>query len=394
MNFDSIMHIVGAGAAVASLPGSLELAQLTLGALLLKPRPSATGLPSIRLAVVIPAHNEQQVIADCLRNLMESSDSANPDDIWVVADNCTDQTAAVARSLGVSVLERHDNLRRGKGFALEFAFHYLRRGYDAFVVVDADSRVTPGFLNHYRRAFGRGAQAVQCTYLVANPEESNATRLMDLSLRAFNKVRVAGRQRWNLSVGILGNGFALSRQTLEKVPYTAASVVEDLEYHLKLLRAGIRVEWLDGAEVYGLMPASTKARSTQRARWEGGRLRMIREFAPPLLGRVLLGNFRCLEPLLDLLLLPLSFHVLLLAIALEAGPLLPRTLGVAGFLVVALHLFAAIKAGKSPLRDLRAIASVPGYIFWKLTKLPLILATSLQSAAWVRTERPGKEGAR
>ncbi len=394
MNLEWAVYSLGGLAALASLPGSIELAQLTLGALLLKPRTKNVEVSSLRLAVVIPAHNEQDGIADCLASLLASSGSTNPDDIWVVADNCLDQTAQIARSMGVSVLERCDAERRGKGFALEFAFRYLRRGYDAFVVVDADSSFTPGFLDHYRRAFAGGAQAVQCTYLVANPEQSNATRLMDLSLRAFNKVRVAGRQHWKMSVGILGNGFALSRGTLEKVPYTATSVVEDLEYHLKLLRAGVHVELLPEAEVYGLMPTSSKARSTQRARWEGGRMRMIREFAPRLLGWVLLGRSECIEPLLDLLLLPLSFHVLLLAFAAVAGRGIARGLGLAGLLAIALHLYAAIKAGNSPRRDLRAIASVPGYIFWKLMQLPLILATSLKGAAWVRTGRPGKEGAR
>jgi cellulose synthase/poly-beta-1,6-N-acetylglucosamine synthase-like glycosyltransferase len=391
MNLSNLFNFAAAGAAIATLPGTLELAQLTLGSLLPVRRPQPERDRTIRLAVVIPAHNEQNVIAACIDSLLASGASGNPFDIFVVADNCDDDTARIARDRGVSVIERNDATRRGKGFALEFAFNYLRRGYDAFVVLDADSIVPPQFLDHFRSAFSRGANAVQCVYQVANPDQSSATRLMDLSLRAFNKVRPRGRQRWGLSVGILGNGFGLSRGTLEKVPYVAKSVVEDLEYHLELLSAGIKVELLPETQVSGLMPVGGHARSTQRARWEGGRFRMIREFALRLLFRAIRGHMECIEPLLDLLLLPLSFHVLLLGCAAAAGSGAARTLGLAGLAVVVLHLWAAIASGSSPRRDMRAIATVPAYVFWKITRLPMILAASLRGAAWVRTGRPAKE---
>jgi cellulose synthase/poly-beta-1,6-N-acetylglucosamine synthase-like glycosyltransferase len=391
MNLAPFVNTIAGGAALLSLPGTLELMQLTLGAMLpLRRQQEGKGEQLLRMAVVIPAHNEQEVIGGCLDSLLSSGGAQKADDIFVVADNCTDETANIARSKGVSVLERNDTERRGKGYALEFAFHYLRRGYEAFVVVDADSVVPEGFLDHYRRAFRRGAQAVQCFYLVSNSDESAATRLMDLSLRAFNKVRPRGRQRWGQSVGIFGNGFALSRRSLEKVPYVARSVVEDLEYHLELLRAGIKVELLPETCVYGLMPTSSKARSTQRARWEGGRLRMIREFTPKLIAELLHGRMECLEPLLDLLLLPLSFHLLLL-VAAAAGAGAARWIGIAGLAVVLLHLCVAVGMGASPLRDLKAIATVPGYLAWKLMRLPMIVATSMRGASWIRTERPAKE---
>ncbi len=393
MTAGTILNYFAAVSAVVSLPGSVELAQLTLGSLL-PARPEKVGTEKlIRLAVVIPAHNEKDVIAACLDSLLASGPSCCPVDVFVVADNCTDETADIARNKGVTVIERTDQTRRGKGFALEFAFNYLRRGYDAFVVIDADSTVPHGFLDHFRCAFSRGAEAVQCVYLVANSEQSGSTRLMDLSLRAFNKVRPRGRQRWGQSVGILGNGFALSRSTLERVPYVAKSVVEDLEYHLELLQAGIRVEFLSRVQVSGLVPSKGSARSTQRARWEGGRLRMIREFVPRLLLKVLTGHTECIEPLLELLLLPLSFHILLLVMAAAAGKGIWRSLALAGLAILLFHLSAAVAAGTSWRRDLRAIATVPFYVLWKITRLPMIVASSLRGAAWVRTARAAKEGA-
>ncbi len=387
MNSAMIFTSLAAGAAVLSLPGTLELAHLTLGSLLPARRREGKEDSPVRLAVVIPAHNEQEVIGNCLDSVISANPEQCPFDIFVVADNCTDATAEAARAKGVSVIERKDTTRRGKGYALDFAFNYLRRGYDAFVILDADSVVSPGFLGHFRSAFSRGAQALQCIYCVANPDASSATRLMDLSQRAFNQVRTRGRHGWGQSVGLLGNGFALSRQTLEKVPYLATSVVEDLEYHLALLRAGIRVELLRESVVAGLMPTGGKASSTQRARWEGGRFRMIREVAPGLMARVLSGRFDCLEPLAELLLLPLAFHTLLIGFAAGAGSGWPRILGLAGLAVLFLHLCAAIGMGNSLKRDLRAIATVPFYLLWKLTRLPMIVAASLRGAAWVRTSR-------
>jgi len=391
MNSATLIATVATTAAVIALPGTLELAQLTLGALLPERPRKAGPEKTVRLAVVIPAHDEQDTIGKCLDSLLAVNPPQGSFDIYVVADNCTDRTAAIARGLGVNVLERKDTSRRGKGYALEFAFNYLRRGYDAFIVLDADSVVPSGFVEPFRLAFSRGAQAVQSVYRVANPDQSRATRLMDLSLRAFNQVRPRGRQGWGQSVGLLGNGFALSRETLAKVPYTVNSVVEDLEYHLVLLNAGIKVEFLSGTHVAALMPTGGRASSTQRTRWEGGRLRMIREFAPRLLGRVLAGRLECIEPLLDLMLLPLSFHIVLLALAAAAGTGFTRAAGLAGIAVLIAHLAAAVAVGNSPLRDLRAIATIPLYIFWKITRLPMILAASMRGVAWVRTARTAEE---
>src|SRR6185369_8853223 len=122
--------------------------------------------------------------------------------------------------------------------------------------------------------------------------------------------------RWGLSVGILGNGFALTGETLRAVPYDARSVVEDLEYHLRLVRAGSRVRFAATTSVWGEMPAGGSGVTTQRARWEGGRFRMIAEQAPALFREVLAGRLTLLEPLLELLLLPLALHVALLLLVL------------------------------------------------------------------------------
>jgi cellulose synthase/poly-beta-1,6-N-acetylglucosamine synthase-like glycosyltransferase len=215
---------------------------------------------------------------------------------------------------------------------------------------------------------------------------------MNIALMAFNVLRPRGRDRLGLSAGILGNGFALSRKTLERVPYHAVSVVEDLEYHIRLVNAGLKVRFVDTATVYGEMPTGGKGVSTQRARWEGGRFRMAAKFVPPLLGDVCRGKLRLLEPLGDLLLLPLAFHVALVLLSLMT-PLWPiRLYAVCALGVVAVHVLATIAVCGGNWRDLGALFSAVFYVLWKVRTIPALLRNASGNAVWVRTERPRLNG--
>lgn len=387
-----LLLVSGAAAALASVPGTLELLLLTAGGLLpARLRKAAELHPPVRLAIVIPAHNEELGLPICLPSLRAAG--AGTGEIVVIADNCTDSTAQVAAAHGARVLERSHAEQRGKGYALDFAFRLLvPEGFDAFLIVDADTTVPLNFLTAMRLRFAAGAAAVQCRYLVRNPSGSVRTRLMNLALLAFNAFRPRGRQRWGLSAGILGNGFGLARRVLEQVPYDASSVVEDLEYHLRLVTAGHRVEFAEETCVYGEMPVAGAGVKTQRARWEGGRLRMIREHAGHLTSRVLQGEVRLLEPLLELLLLPLALHVVLLLVSLIAPSPWIRLYALSGLALVLVHLLGAVWRSGGTWRDLAALAAAPGYVLWKLVLIPTLLRSSRANSAWVRTERPASGG--
>jgi len=377
-------------AAGLTLPGSLELLLVTMGGILPARRTVARRRVLHRIACVIPAHDEEDGIAQCVQSLSAAA-AARPAEILVIADNCSDQTAAAARSAGARVLERNDPAHRGKGHALDFAFSRLMsEGAEAVLVVDADSFVAPNFIGEMAAELEAGAGAVQCRYLVANPAASLRTRLMNVALLAFNVLRPRGRDRWGLSAGILGNGFGLAVYTLDRVPYRATSVVEDLEYHLGLVEAGIDVRFVDRTNVYGDMPAEGKGVKTQRARWEGGRLLMMRATAPRLVRGIVAGRWRLMEPLLELMLLPLGLHVALLTIALTAPQAGLRLYGCAGLALVAGHVISAIVVGGGGWRDLAALAMAPFYVLWKICMLPSILRASRKHSAWVRTERGGK----
>lgn len=387
---ESALAVVGILVALASVPGTIELLALTLAGVLPARRPRADGSDGrdLHVVAVVPAHDEEAGITRCVESLRACAPVDDRFSIAVIADNCSDATAERARAAGARVLERHDPTKSGKGHALAWAFRrLLAEDADVLLVVDADTVVEPGLVAALRGRFAAGADAVQTRYGVRNADESLRTRLMNVALLAFNVLRPRGRDRLGLSVGILGNGFALARDTLLAVPYDAHSVVEDLEYHLALVRAGKRVEFADETTVRADMPVGGRGVDTQRARWEGGRLRMIRETAPALAGEVASGRLRLLEPLLELLLLPLAFHVVLLAAALAIpwGP--GRLYASFGLGLVGVHVVAGIVVGGGGRRDLVALLAAPVYVLWKVGLSHAIARASRREADWVRTER-------
>lgn len=389
MPTDTLIMIPGALLSAAVLPGTFELAMLTLGGAM-PPRKTVagSGTAPIRFCIVIPAHDEAEGIEACLRGIQGAEVGLHTVTVVVVADNCGDDTAARAEAAGARVLVRDDPERRGKGYALDHAFSILlKEDHEVFVVVDADTRVEANFLTELAARFQAGADAVQTRYRVSNPEQSIRARLMHVAWLAFNVLRPRGREYWGWSTGILGSGFGLHRRTLESVPFDAGSIAEDLEYHIRLVQAGMRVRFCDGTTVWSPVPATGAVASSQRARWEGGRFRMMREQIPPLVRQVAGGRWPLLEPLLDLLLLPLAFHMILLALLL-AWPWAPgKILAASGMAIVGLHVAAALAVGRAGWRDWAALATAPFYIVWKLTLGKRLLSSASREAAWVRTER-------
>ncbi len=386
------IELLGAVALALALPGSLYLLLLTLAAL----RPAAPAQApnerqrALRLAIVVPAHNEAQGISRTLHKLQAQVARWPNTRLLVVADNCSDDTAAVARAAGAVVLVRDDPLHRGKGQALRHAFAALGDRVDWLLVVDADTDVADNFVGAMRAAMHDSVDALQSRYGLRDPDASSAARLTELALGAWNLLRPRGRMALGLSAGILGNGFALSRRTLDRVPYLAESIVEDVEYHHMLIEAGLRVHFVDATTVLGDMPLASAAAGAQRARWEGGRLGLLRSRGLTLLRHVLQGRWRLADPLLDLMLPPLAWLLTLQLLALTLGNGLVRGMAAAALLALALHVLIALKLIRADRRHLRALLGVPRYLVWKLSLLLASWRASRRNAGWVRSARPGE----
>lgn len=389
--------------AVLALPvlaGGLYLALLSL--LSVPPKaPAAPRPPTTRFTFVVPSHNEALGIAATVKNLFAVAWPAELRRVLVVADNCSDATAANARAAGAEVLERQNAELRGKGYALALAFEtLLKEGTtDAVVVVDADTVVTPNLLEAYAARLANGEVAVQAHYGVQNPGASWRTRLMRIALAMFHQVRSIGRERLGVSAGLRGNGMCFRTSLLAAVPHDAYSLVEDLEYGIRLGRAGHRVAYVWEADVLGEMVSGEQASRSQRARWEHGRAQMVRQFGWPLLREGLRKrSLLLLDLAMDVLVPPLSrLVVAAVAGALASAALrfftgegaLASSLFGAALFGVGLYVFAGWLHSKTGLRGLFDLAFAPVYVAWKLT-LRFRGRGTRKPGEWVRTTREGE----
>ena len=382
------------GAPVAA--AALYLAALAL--LSRRPAPVTHPVTAHRFDLVVPAHDEEEGIVATVASLLALDWPAGQRRVLVVADNCTDATAERARQAGAVVLVRHDPNLRGKGYALALAFErVLADGLaDAAVVVDADTLVSPGLLRGLAARLGAGAQAVQACYGVRNPGDSWRTRLMAVAFALVHDLRSQGRERLGLSAGLRGNGMCFTTRLMREVPHTAFSIVEDLEYGLRLGQAGHRVHFAGEVSVQGDMPAGAGAGASQRQRWEAGRRAMARTHGWPMLRRGLAARDPVLVDLaLDLLVPPLA-RLGALAVAGSAAAaalvaLRPALLWSAWAWWISLpallvYLFRGWQLSGTGLAGLTALAHAPAYLLWKV----LLARRPSPGGAWVRTQREEK----
>ncbi len=387
---------------VLSLPVVVACGYLLLLTLLSASKPAPPQVAAqLKFDLIVPAHNEEGGIGRTVANLSALDYPVALRRILVVADNCEDATAACAREAGATVLERHDTQNRGKGFALAHAFeHSLKEGFaDAVVVVDADTVVSSHLLHSFGLRLQAGAHAVQAHYGVLNPMASWRTRLMAIALALFHKVRSMGRERLGVSCGLRGNGMCFSHRVIREVPHDAFSIVEDLEYGIRLGRAGHRVHYAWEAEVLGEMVSSEKAARSQRRRWEGGRWAMTKQFGVPLLGEALRKRDGVLLDLaMDLLVPPLSYVVLgAVAVAVAASGLsvwqgrVAASSWAASFCMASLGLYVLRGWWVSGMgaRGLVDLMRAPFYVAWKVWLM--VAGPRDKKGEWVRTTREARK---
>jgi len=344
---------------------------------------------------IVPAHNESAGIGETVRSLLAVDYPKASFEVVVVADNCQDDTAAQARAAGAIVLERQDAERRGKGYALLLAFSNLPAEVDAVVVIDADTLVSPNILRAFAARRDMGAVAIQADYAVRNPNAAWRTRLIAIAFGAFHIVRSRARERLGLSCGLRGNGMCFSAALLSEVPHEAFSIVEDVEYGLRLGEAGHRVRYADEAHVYGEMVSTAAAAGSQRRRWEEGRKELVQRNGRRLLRAGLVQKNRVLFDLaLDLLIPPLSrIAVFSVLGALAAGALsfaagrIVWSAAAFGWCVfaVVLYVLRGWSVSGTGLRGLLDLGLAPLYVVWK-AGLRLRKA-SRPTSSWVRTKR-------
>lgn len=386
---------------VAAVVALLPTAYLGFLALLAGPlRPRATSARTLRFAFLVPAHNESSGIAATVESLRSVDWPADRFDVVVVADNCSDDTAAVAAAAGARVLVRENKDLRGKGYALELGFaEILKTDTDAVVVVDADTIVSANLLVAFATRIEDGALAMQAEYGVRNVDASWRTQLMALALAMFHTLRSNARERLGLSAGLRGNGMCFTRECLQRFPQKAYGLVEDVEQGLALGRGGVRVVAVVDAHVLGEMVSGGKASESQRRRWEDGRAKLKREVLPAVVKDALrTRSLLLLDLAMDLLVPPLSTVALLVTagvvveavrvvvVVVVAGGAVDAVtaLALVPSVCLALYVVRGMQLSGLGLRSVVVLAKAPAYVAWKVW---LKLRGNKKSDAWVRTAR-------
>jgi 1,2-diacylglycerol 3-beta-glucosyltransferase len=391
------------GAALLGFEGALALSSGYLLALLVAARdsirnPATAAAVSdeapLRLVVLVPAHNEESGIEATLESLAACEYPAGARRIVVIADNCTDSTTARCTRAGAEVWERTDASQRGKGFALIWALRRLLEeegDADAVVMVDADCTVSPNLLTAIDRRLRSGASAVQVDYVAGNPEDSHVSALRFGAFALADTVRFLGKQRLGFSCGLVGTGMGFRRELLERTPWTATGLVEDGEYHLHLVLAGERAEFVPEASVSQAVPTSMRASSEQQARWERGRLQLIRNWSPRLLGAGLAGrDVVRVQAGLECLLPPQSLIAAGNLGSLLAGLLLRHrrltALSAVSLTAQATFILAGLRLVRAPASVYRALLLAPLLIVSKIGLYARFLL-GRGPTGWTRTER-------
>ena len=362
------------------------LLTLALASFLHNPREKSS-LTRNRVVVLVPAHNEEHSLGECLASLACQTYPRRLRRVVVIADNCTDRTADVARAHGAQVMVREDPEMPGKGRALRWAFDQLlagRRRADVFVVVDADSVADPDLLRQLEAEIATGAEVAQADYRVLQDAHGHGAQLVGVGFLLFHRTRFSGRAALGLPANLVGNGMAFKRQVLERVPWSAFTAVEDLEYSLMLRLATVRPVFTARAVVHGPVPHTRKALRRQRMRWEGGRLFLLSTWIGPLLaGAVRRRDWALLDAAVDLAILPtgllaltlgLGFFVALIAVIARLIPAWVISPWALAMITLPAYVIIGLRSADAPPTAYRALLSTPIFLLRKLFLYARMLA--------------------
>lgn len=360
------------------------------------PQPSPAVAKPCRLAILVPSHNEAGGIADTVKALLP--ELGPQDRLVVIADNCNDDTAALARAAGATVIERHDADRRGKGYALDFGMQHLRADPpDVVLIVDADCRLESGSaarLGAMVMSLGRPVQA-RYDMLLPDGNASPGLRVTAFAWRVKTHVRSLGLRFMRAPNQLLGTGMAFPWATLASAELATGHIVEDLKLGIECAVAGTPAIYAPSARVISRFPSSDQAAAKQKERWERGHLGIVGTFVPGLVKQAIrLRQGKLLLLALDICVPPLA----LLAVAIVLWSIAALIVGaftwspwllIAGSvmpLIFALTIFALWRAvGRDLLGGAQALA-IPGYV---LAKIPTYVKALLgrSGPGWVRTDR-------
>ena len=238
-----------------------------------------------KFMAILPAHNEEKVIANLIDSLKNQDYDKELLDIYVIADNCTDNTAKVAKEHGAIVLERYDEEHRTKGYALNWFLQQKIRenaDYDAFFVFDADNIVDKNFTKNMNKKLCQGEEVVQGYRDIKNPTDSWVTAGYALFYWTMHRFYHLARYNVGFSPLLNGTGFMVKFDLIKNTGWDTITLTEDIEFSLKRIIKGKRLGWATDAIVYDEQPVSFKASWSQRSRWTVGHIQCMKYYTKDL----------------------------------------------------------------------------------------------------------------
>ncbi len=346
-----------------------------------------------RFLFLIPAHNEALLIADTLRSLQRLDYPSAATHIVVIADNCTDDTAAIVRSAGIECLERHDPAAPGKPRAIAWALDRLRiSDYDAMVIIDADTVVDAAFASGLASGAPLRDKAVQGYNGVSNPDENAVTRMAAVFADAKCRYAYGLKQRAGLNVPLRLGG-CLGTAVLAKYGWQAFSIGEDWELYAQLTAWGVRIEGVDGARVFAQEARSLDQSAPQRQRWTAGKFVVLGRMIGPVLRSTHISLRQKLDVIAELsapgpvvqlgVVAILMSLVLLLHVPAEIALVVLLMTGLVRHIVFAT---VALFAQPDPIRSAIAFLFLPVYGLWRVP-IEFAAVRMLGDKPWIRTAR-------
>jgi len=385
--------LLGLLAVIALVPVSVFFLQMLLACLPPRARPLGISVRP-RVAVLVPAHDEAAIIRATLASITPQLLAG--DRLLVVADNCSDDTARLAREGGAEVVERFDTLRRGKGYALDFGVRHLAgQPPEVVIVVDADCQVGEGAIDCLARRYHQAQRPVQALYLMRAPAGSGLkVQVAEFAWRVKNLVRPRGWARLGLPCQLMGAGMAFGWHDLALINLANGHLVEDVKLGLDLCQQGKPPVFCPEALVTSQFPASQQGMNSQRTRWEHGHLGLMLADAPKrALAAISQRNGSLLAMTLDLFVPPLALLVLALLglnlvtwlAYLLSGHATPAWIALAALVMLGL---AVVLAWARFCRELIPFSVLLYAPFYAARKIPLYLGFLIKrQVEWVRSKR-------
>ena len=260
-----------------------------------------------RFAVLICARNEQTVICDLIDSLHAQTYPQDKLKIFVMADNCTDTTACVARGAGATVYERFDTAHVGKGYALDALLRNIARdepeGFDGYFVFDADNLLRPDYVERMNETFSDGNDIITSYRNSKNYGDNWISAGYGLWFLRESKYLTHARTLLGTSCAVSGTGFLFSRRVLEEQDggWPFHLLIEDIEFSVSHILDGYKIALCPEAELFDEQPVTFRQSWRQRMRWSKGYLQVVRQYGGKLLAGIFKGSFSCYDMSMNIL---------------------------------------------------------------------------------------------